>query len=124
MSGAFDKSVFDGNTVLLTMSEEFGRHRYVNIGGDMIGSYLTNDNIYKYISSLGNNLTPCSTAIGEENIYVLTPYFIFIKSEKTNDIELLKANKSSVDPFYYHVSKCGKNLCIKIRIYKFHSNYD
>ena len=29
MSGAFDKLVFDGNTILLKRSEEYGRHRYV-----------------------------------------------------------------------------------------------
>ena len=57
MSGAFDKSVFDGNTILLKISEENGKHRYVYIGGDMICSFLTSDNIYKYISNMGNNLT-------------------------------------------------------------------
>ena len=34
MSGAFDKSVFDGNFILLEISEE-NRHRYVYIGGNM-----------------------------------------------------------------------------------------
>ena len=45
MLGAFDKSVFDGNTVFIKISEEHGRHRYVFIGGNMICSFLTNDNI-------------------------------------------------------------------------------
>ena len=57
MSGAFDKSVFFGNTTLLKLSEEYGRHRYVYIGGNMICSFLINNNIYKYISNMGNNLT-------------------------------------------------------------------
>ena len=35
-SGAFDKAVFDGNTFLLKISEECGKHRYVYIGGNMI----------------------------------------------------------------------------------------
>ena len=48
MSGAFDKMVFDGNTILLKISGENGRHSYVYIGGDMICSFLTNGNIYKY----------------------------------------------------------------------------
>ena len=51
----------------------------------MICSFLTNDNIYRYISSTGNNLTPYSIAIGEENIYFLTPYFKFIKRENIDD---------------------------------------
>ena len=63
MSGALDKSVFDGNTVLLKISEENGRHRYVYIGGNMICSFLTNDNIYRYTSNMGNNLTRYSIAI-------------------------------------------------------------
>ena len=50
MSGAFDKSVFDGNTILLKISEENDRHRYVYIGGNLVCSFLTNDNIYEYIS--------------------------------------------------------------------------
>ena len=29
ISGASDKSVFDGNTILLKLSEEIDRHRYV-----------------------------------------------------------------------------------------------
>ena len=63
MSGAFDKSVFDGNTILLKISEENDKHRYLYIGGDMIRSFVTNDKIYKYISNVGNNLKPYSIAI-------------------------------------------------------------
>ena len=31
MSGALNKSVFDGNTILLKISEECGSHRYMYI---------------------------------------------------------------------------------------------
>ena len=31
-SGALIKSVFDGNTILLKISEENGRHKYVYVG--------------------------------------------------------------------------------------------
>ena len=70
-SGARDKEVFDGNTILLKVSEENNKHRYVYIGGDQVCSFLTNDKIYKYISNMGNSLTPYSIAIGYENIYYL-----------------------------------------------------
>ena len=53
-SGARDKEVFNGNTILLKVSEENNRYRYVYIGGDMVCSFLTNDKIYKYISNMGN----------------------------------------------------------------------
>ena len=57
-SGARDKEVFDGNTILLKICEENNKHRYVYIGDDKLCSFLTNDKIYKYISNMGNNLTP------------------------------------------------------------------
>ena len=81
-SGARDKEVFDGNTILLKVSEENIRHRYVYVGGNRVCSFLTNDRIYKYSSNMGNNLTPCSIAIGWENICYSTPYFRNIKEKK------------------------------------------
>ena len=69
MSGAFDKRVFDGINNLLKKNEDNDKHRYVYIGGDMICYFLTDDDIGQYISKMGNNLTPYSIAIGEENIF-------------------------------------------------------
>ena len=42
-SGAEDKEVFNGNTILLKIGEENNKHRYVYIGGDMVCSFLIND---------------------------------------------------------------------------------
>ena len=123
-SGAFGKSIFDGNTILLKISEENDRHRYVYIGGNMLCSFLTNDNIYEYISNMGNNLTPFSLAVGDENIYFLTPHFKIIRRDKIDYDELLKTNENSLNPFDYHVSNCGKDSFKKMRLYKIHSNYD
>ena len=92
MSGAFDKSIFDGNPVLLKIGEEIDKHRFVYIGGDMICSFLTNDDFYEYISNMGENLAPYSIALREENICFLTQQF-FIKREKIIDTELLKTKK-------------------------------
>ena len=55
-SGAFDKKVFDGSTILLKISEENEKHIYVYIGGDMVCSFMTSDNICENISNMGNNL--------------------------------------------------------------------
>ena len=44
-SGAFDKACFDGNTILLKVGIEYGKNKYVYIGGDMVCSFLTSDNI-------------------------------------------------------------------------------
>ena len=113
VSGAEDKEVFDGNTILLKIVEENIKHRYVYIGGDMVCSFLINDRIYKYISNMGNNLTPCSIAIGWENKYYLTPYFKFTKKENNDEKDIGKL----ID--YQNISNCRK-----LRVYKNHSNYD
>ena len=111
-SGANDREVFNENTIFLKVGEENNKHRYVYIGGDMVCSFLINDKIYKYISNMGNNLTPYSIAIGWENIYYLTPYFRFIKKE---NIDVDDINKL----FDY------QNISIyqRLRVYKIHSNY-
>ena len=75
MSEANDKEIFNGNTILLEISEENNRHIYVYIGGNLVCSFLTNDFIYDYFSNMGNNLIPFSRAKGMENIYFLTPQF-------------------------------------------------
>ena len=48
----------------------------------MVCSFMTSDNIYEYISNMGNNLCPYSLAKGEENYYLLTPNFNSIKKDK------------------------------------------
>ena len=74
-SGAFDKKVLEGNTILLKIGEENEKHNFVYIGGDMLCSFMTSDNIYEYISNMGNNLCPYSVATSEENYYLLPPNF-------------------------------------------------
>ena len=81
LSGAFDKGCFDGNTILLKVGLESGKNKYVYIGGDMVCSFMTSDNIYEYISNMGNNLCPYSVATGEKNYYLLTPNFSFTKKD-------------------------------------------
>ena len=114
-SGAMDKEVFNGNTLLLKVSEENNMYRYVYIGGDRVCSFLTIDKIYKYISNMGNNLTPYSIAIGWENIFYLTPYFRYNKKKNidVDDIDKL------FDIDYDNIKKLEK-----IEINKIHSNYD
>ena len=93
VSGAFDKKIFDGNNILLKTSEGKDKHRWGYIGGDMVCSFLINDDIYKYFSDMGNNLTTYSIAIGDEYIFFLNPQFKFIKSEKISNNENLKINE-------------------------------
>ena len=94
-SGANDREVFNGNTILLKIGKENNRHKYVYIGGDQICSFLTDDKIYKNMSNMGNNLTPYSIAIGLENIYYISPYF---KYTKRGNIDINDIDKLFDDP--------------------------
>ena len=109
-SGANDREVFNENTILLQVGEENNKHRYVYIGGDMVCSFLTNDKIYKYISNMGNNLTPYTIAIGWENVYYSTPYFRYIKKKNidVDDIDKL------FDIDYFIITKYQKLRTYKI----------
>ena len=44
--GALDKSVINGKTILLEISEENDKNKYVYAGADIILSFKTNDNIF------------------------------------------------------------------------------
>ena len=116
LSGAFDKACFDGNTILLKVGVENGKNKYVYIGGDMVCSFLTSDNIYYCISNMGNNFSPYSIAIGWENLFYLAPFFKFIKKEKNIDINDMD---KLFDIDYDEMMKREK-----IEINKIHSNYD
>ena len=122
-SGAFNKPVFEGNTISLRISEENDKHRYLYIGSDMVCSFQTNDKIYEYISNMGNNLVPYSITIVEENIYFSNPDFEFIKKENIKNIKLMEKIEKFVDLFDYRDSNCRKDSFKKLRTYKNHSNY-
>ena len=114
LSGAFNKACFDGNTILLKVGIENGKNKYVYIGGDMVCSFLTSDNIYEYISNMGRNLSPYSFAIGKENYYLLTPNFSFIKKDKIDYSTIL-------DGIYVPDLKESFE---ELELTKIHSNYN
>ena len=116
LSGAFDKGCFDGNTILLKVSVESGKNRYVYIGGDKVCSFLTNDNIYEYVSNMGNNLSPYSFATGKENYYLLTPNFSFIKKDKIDYNTILNG--------IYVPDSDLKESFEELELTKIHSNYN
>ena len=115
-SGALDKKVFDGNNVLLKISEENEKHKYVYIGGDMVCSFMTSDKIYEYISNMGNKLCPYSVATGGENYYFLAPNFKFIKKDKIDYNTIL-------DGIYVPDSDLKESFK-ELELCKIHSNYD
>ena len=114
LSGAYDKGCFDGNTILLKVSVENGKNKYVYIGGDMVCSFMTSDDIYEYVSNMGNNLSPYSIATGEKNYYLLAPNFSFIKKNKIDYNTLLEG-------IYVPESDLPFE---KMELCKIHSNYN
>ena len=114
LSGAFDKSCYDGNTILLKVGIENGKNKYVYIGGDMVCSFMTSDNLYEYISNMGNNLTAYSFAVGMENYYLLTPNFSYIKKDKID-------YKTIMEGIYVPDSDLPFQ---KLELTKIHSNYN
>ena len=116
VSGAFDKVCFDGNTILLKVGIENGKNKYVYIGGNMVCSFLTSDNIYEYVSNMGNNLSPYSFGTGEENYHLLAPNFSFIKTDKIDYNTILNGiyvPNSDLKEFFEEIELC-----------KIHSNYN
>ena len=81
ITGAFDKRCIEGITILFKVGIENGKHKNVYTGGDMVCSFMTSDNIYEYVSNMGNNLCPYSVATGEKNYYLLAPNFKFFKKD-------------------------------------------
>ena len=116
LSGSFNKKCFDGNTILLKVDIENGKHKYVYIGGDMVCSFMTSDNIYEYISNMGNNLSPYSIATGEKNYYLLAPNFKFIKKKKIDYDTIL-------DGIYVPDSDLKESF-EELELCTIHSNYD
>ena len=116
LSGVFDKACFDGNTILLKVGIENGKNKYVYIGGDMVCSFLTSDNIYEYIWNMGRNLSPYSFAIGKENYYLLTPNFKYIKKDKIDYNTILKG--------IYVPDSDLKESFEERELTKIHSNYN
>ena len=116
LSGAFDKSCFDRNTILLKVGIENGKNEYVYIGGDMICSFMTSDNIYEYISIMAINLIPYSIATGEENYYLLAPNFGFIKKDKIDYDTIFRG--------IYVPESDLKESFKEIELCKIHSNCD
>ena len=108
------KKVFDGDTISLKIIKENGKNKYVYIGGDMVCSFVTSDNIYEYISNMSNNLCPYSIATGEENYYLWAPNFKFIKKDKIDYDTIL-------DGIYVSDSKESFE---ELELCKIHSNYD
>ena len=102
-SGDNDSSDFDGNTILLECEDK----EYVYIAQLEISKFKTDDKIIDYISLMGINMCPYTFAIGENYTYFKSTHYKFIGSDEIEEGFLLNARNISLDPFDYHLGKCG-----------------
>ena len=109
-SAANNSSEFDGNTLLIECED----NEYVYISGLEITKFKADDKIIDYISLMGNNMIPHVIMIGERYTYFLYHRYKFIGNDKIEEGTLLKATNDSLDPYEYHLEKCGIDSFKKI----------
>ena len=56
---------------------------------------------------MGNNMTPYAIMIGEKNTYFSYHRYKIIGNDKIEEGTLLNATNTSLDPYEYHLEKCG-----------------
>ena len=109
-SGALNNPNFDGNTILLECEDR----KYVYISELEIFEFRIDDKNLDYISLMGNNMMPCTFAIGEKYTYFISTHYKFIENDKIEEGTLLNLSSDSLDPYDYHLSKkvldCFKKL--------------
>ena len=96
-------SEFDGNTLLV----ECENNEYVYFSGLEITKFKIDDKIIDYISLMGNNMILHAIMIGERYTYFLYHRYKFIENDKILEGTLLNASHSSLDPYDYHIERCG-----------------
>ena len=100
---ANNSSEFDGNTLLV----ECENNEYVYISGLEITKFKIDDKTIDYISLIGNNMIPYAIMVGERYTYFLCHHYKFIENDKILEGTLLNASRSSLDPYDYHIARCG-----------------
>ena len=110
-SGTADSSSdFDGNTLLLPCEN----NEYVYIFGLEIFKFKIDDKIIDYICLMGNNMVPFAIILGEKSTCFLYHRYKLIEDDKIEEGVLLNATNGSLDPFDYHLEKCGVDSFKKI----------
>ena len=59
--------------------------------------------------------------VGEKDTYFLSSHYKFNQSDRIDDRTLLNASNDSLDPYDYHVEKCGKDAFKKLEHTQIHT---
>ena len=110
-SGAANNdSDFEGNTLSLEVEDR----KYFYISGLQITEFETSDKVIDCICLMGNNMIPYAILVGEKYTSFLYDRYKFIENSKIEEGTSLKATNNSLDPYDYHVEKCGLDLFKKL----------
>ena len=119
-SGAANNSSgSDANTLLLECED----NEYLYISGLEITKFKIDDKIIDYISLMGNNMIPYAIMVGEKYTYFLYHRYKFIENDKIEEGTLLNATNESLDPFDYHLEKCGIDSFKKLEHNLIHTSW-
>ena len=72
---------------------------------------------------MGNNMIPHTIILGEKYTYFIAHRHKFIEKEKIEERTLLNATNNSLDPFDYHVDKCGIDASKKLEKELIHTSW-
>ena len=73
------------------------------------------------MSLMGNNRDPYAFILGGKYTYFLYNRYKFIENDEIEEGILLNATINSLDPYDYHVEKCGKDAFEKLEHTQIHS---
>ena len=116
-SGSNDCSDFDGNTLLLECED----NEYLYLSGLEFNKFKIDDKIIDYTSFMGNNMIPHAIMIGKRYTYFLYYRYKLIENDKIEEGTLLNATNTSLDPYDYHLEKCGENSFRKLEYSLIHT---
>ena len=72
---------------------------------------------------MGNNVIPYAIMVGERYTYFLYNRYKFIENNKSEENTLLNATNNSLDPYDYHLEKCGIDSFKKLERSLIHTLY-
>ena len=102
-SRACDSSDFIGNTTLVGSDD----NEYIFVSGFEVIRFNKEDRNKDFISLIDNNMISTTMAVGEKDKNFSFDHYEFIRYEKIEERTLLNSINDSVDPYDYHVLKCG-----------------
>ena len=72
---------------------------------------------------MGSNMIPYTFAIGEKSTYFNSTHYNIIENDKIEERALLNTINDNLDPFDYHLGKCGENVFKTLERTQIHSFY-